>query len=178
MLPSKGRLPGEKKPMKNNNNMEMKQHPVSPVLLPHKAGALISLIETVTMLQICVCSTFWTQHKSYAKSRFNIIRTFEKTSMLQAAIEQYEERYPEREVKVMKDSQWYVRFVTTLREALPDSPPTTAANAHDETPAESADANDATARDDGAGRNFIVGTNPRIAGCFGSCSGPVNRCTF
>ena len=98
MLPSQGRLPGEKKPMKNNNNMEMKQHPVSPVLLPHKAGALVSLIETVTMLQICVCSTFWTQHKSYAKSRFNIIRAFEKTPMLQAAIEQYEERYPERDV--------------------------------------------------------------------------------
>ena len=34
------------------------------------------------------------------------------------------------------------------------------------------------ARDDGAGRNFIVGTNPRIAGCFGSCSGPEYRCTF
>ena len=127
MLPSQGRLPGEKKPMKNNNNMEMKQHPVSPVLLPHKAGALISLIETVTMLQICLCSTFWTQHKSYTKSRFSIIRTFEKTSMLQAAIEQYEERYPEREVKVVKDTQWYVRFVTTLREALPDPSPTTAA---------------------------------------------------
>ena len=53
MLPSQGRLPGEKKPMGNNNNTEMKQHPVSQVLLPHKAGALISLIETVTMLQIC-----------------------------------------------------------------------------------------------------------------------------
>ena len=70
------------------NNMEMKQHKVSPVLLPHKAGALVSLIETVTMLQICLCSTFWTQHKSYAKSRFSIIRAFEKTSMLKAAIEQ------------------------------------------------------------------------------------------
>ena len=101
MLHSKGRLPGEKKPMKNNNNIEMKEHPVSPVLLNHKTGALVSLIETVTMLQICLCSTFWTQHKPYAKSRFSIIRAFEKTSMLQAAIEQYEERYPEREVKVM-----------------------------------------------------------------------------
>ena len=29
--------------MRNINNTEMKQHPVSPVLLPHKAGALISL---------------------------------------------------------------------------------------------------------------------------------------
>ena len=133
-MPSQGRLPGEK-PMKINN-MEMKQHPVSPVLLPHKAGALISLIETVTMLQICVCSTFWTQHKSYAKSRFSIIRAFEKTSMLQAAIEQYEERYPERKVKVMKDTQWYVRFMTTLREVPPDPPPATAVNAHDETPAQ------------------------------------------
>ena len=66
MLPSKGRLPGKKKPMKINNNIEMKEHPVSPVLLNHKAGALVSLIETVTMLQICLCSTFWTQHKSYA----------------------------------------------------------------------------------------------------------------
>ena len=63
------------------NNMEMKQHKASPVLLPHKAGALVSLIETVTMLQICLCSTFWTQHKSYAKSRFSIIRAFEKTPM-------------------------------------------------------------------------------------------------
>ena len=77
MLPSKGRLPGEKKPMKNNNNMEMKEHAVSPVLLNHKAGALVSLIETVTMLQICLCSTFWTQHKSYAASRFNITRPFQ-----------------------------------------------------------------------------------------------------
>ena len=48
--------------------------------------------------------------------------------MLRAAIEQYEERYPERKVKVMKDTQWYVRFVTTLREVPPDPPPTTAAN--------------------------------------------------
>ena len=145
-MPSQGRLPGEKKPTKimNKNNMEMKEHPVSPVLLPHKAGALISLIETVTMLQICVCSTFWTQHKSYAKSRFSIIRAFEKTSMLPAAIEQYEERYPERKVKVMKDTQWYVRFVNTMREVPPDPPPTTAVNAHDETPTESADASDAT----------------------------------
>ena len=86
-MPSLGRLPGEKKPTRIKNNMEMKPHPVSPVLLPHKAGALISLIETVTMLQICVCSTFWTQHKSYAKSRFSIIRAFEKTSMLQAPAE-------------------------------------------------------------------------------------------
>ena len=60
MMPSQGLLPGEKKPMRNENNMEMKQHKVSPVLLPHKAGALVSLIETVTMLQICLCSTFWT----------------------------------------------------------------------------------------------------------------------
>ena len=82
--------------MRNINNMEMKEHKVSPVLLNHKAGALVSLIETVTMLQICLCSTFWTQHKAYAASRFNIIRTFEKTPMLKAAIEQYEERYPER----------------------------------------------------------------------------------
>ena len=96
--------------------MEMKQHPVSPVLLPHKAGALISLIETVTMLQICLCSTFWTQHKSYAKSRFSIIRTFEKTSMLRAAIEQYEERYPEREVKVVKDTQ--VTFSKKIHEKI------------------------------------------------------------
>ena len=73
--------------MRNNNNMEMKEHAVSPVLLNHKAGALVSLIETVTMLQICLCSTFWTQHKSYAASRFNIIRSFEKTSMLKAAID-------------------------------------------------------------------------------------------
>ena len=51
-MPSKGRLLGEKKPMKINNNVEMKEHPVSPVLLNHKAGALVSLIETVTMLQI------------------------------------------------------------------------------------------------------------------------------
>ena len=50
MLPSQGRLPGEK-PMKINN-MEMKEHPVSPVLLNHKAGALVSLIETVTMLHV------------------------------------------------------------------------------------------------------------------------------
>ena len=114
MMPSQGRLPGEKKPMKINNDIEMKEHKLSPVLLNHKAGALVSLIETVTMLQICLCSTFWTQHKAYAASRFNIIRTFEKTSMLKAAIEQYEERYPEREVKVVKDTQWYVRFVTTL----------------------------------------------------------------
>ena len=135
MMPSQGLLPGEKKPMRNENNMEMKQHKVSPVLLPHKAGALVSLIETVTMLQICLCSTFWTQHKSYAKSRFSIIRTFEKTSMLQAAIEQYEERYPETEVKVMKDTQWYVRFVTTLRETLPGPSPATAASSHNETPA-------------------------------------------
>ena len=41
--------------MRNNNNMEMKEHAVSPVLLNHKAGALVSLIETVTMLQICLC---------------------------------------------------------------------------------------------------------------------------
>ena len=92
-------------------NIEMKEHAVSPVLLNHKAGALVSLIETVTMLQICVCSTFWTQHKSYAKSRFSIIRAFEKTSMLQAAIEQYEECYPEREVKVMKGTQWYIGYI-------------------------------------------------------------------
>ena len=121
----------------NNNNIEMKEHAVSPVLLNHKAGALVSLIETVTMLQICLCSTFWTQHKSYAKSRFSIIRAFEKTSMLQAAIEQYEERYPEREVKVMKDTQWYVRFTTTLRETLPDPSLTTTEDAHDETAADS-----------------------------------------
>ena len=68
MMPSQGQLPGEKQPMRNNN-MEMKEHAVSPVLLNHKAGALVSLIETVTMLQICLCSTFWTQHKSYAASR-------------------------------------------------------------------------------------------------------------
>ena len=74
MKPSLGRLPGEEKPEKNMNNIEMKKHTVSPVLLNHKAGALVSLIETVTMLQICLCSTFWTQHKSYAASRFNIIR--------------------------------------------------------------------------------------------------------
>ena len=80
--------------MKTNNDIEMKEHKVSPVLLNHKAGALVSLIETVTMLQICLCSTFWTQHKAYAASRFSIIRTFEKTSMLKAAIEQYEGRYP------------------------------------------------------------------------------------
>ena len=29
-MPSQGRLPGEKKPMKNNNNIEMKEHSVSP----------------------------------------------------------------------------------------------------------------------------------------------------
>ena len=86
MKPSLGQLPGEKQPMRNNNNMEMKEHAVSPVLLNHKAGALVSLIETVTMLQICLCSTFWTQHKSYAASRFSIIRSFEKTSMLKAAV--------------------------------------------------------------------------------------------
>ena len=130
--------------MRNNNNMEMKEHAVSPVLLHHQAGALVSLIETVTMLQICVCSTFWTQHKSYAASRFNIVRSFEKTSMLKAAINQYEERYPEREVKVVKDTQWYVRFVTTLRTTLPKPSPTTAASSHDETPAESAGASNAT----------------------------------
>ena len=124
----------------------MKEHAVSPVLLNHKAGALVSLIETVTMLQICLCSTFWTQHKAYAASRFKIIRTFEKTSMLKAAINQYEERYAEREVKVVKDTQWYVRFVTTLRTTLPTSTssPTTAASSHDETPAESAGASNAT----------------------------------
>ena len=83
-MPSLGRLPGEKKPTKIND-IEMKEHKVSPVLLNHKAGALVSLIETVTMLQICLCSTFWTQHKAYATSRFSIIRTFEKTSMLKAA---------------------------------------------------------------------------------------------
>ena len=115
----------------------MKEHAVSPVLLHHKAGALVTLIETVKMLQICLCSTFWTQHKSYAASRFNIIRSFEKTSMLKAAINQYEERYPEREVKVVKDTQWYVRFVTTLRSTLPESSPAAAASAHEETPAES-----------------------------------------
>ena len=121
-MPSQGRLPGEKKPMKKNeNNIEMKEHVVSPVLLNHKAGALVGLIQTVTMLRICLYSTFWTQHKSYAASRFNIIRTFESTSMLKAAINQYEERYPEREVKVVKDTQWYVRFVTTLRTTLPKS---------------------------------------------------------
>ena len=49
MKPSLGQLPGEKQPMRNNNNMEMKEHAVSPVLLNHKAGALASLIETVTM---------------------------------------------------------------------------------------------------------------------------------
>ena len=64
--------------------------------------------------------------------------------MLKAAINQYEERYPEREVRVVKDTQWYVRFVTTLRATLPKSSPTAAASAHDETPAESADASDAT----------------------------------
>ena len=64
--------------------------------------------------------------------------------MLQAAIEQYEERYPEREVKVMKDAQWYVRFTTTLRETLPDPSLTTTEDAHDETAADSADASDAT----------------------------------
>ena len=73
---------------KNENNIEMKEHVVSPVLLNHKAGALVGLIQTVTMLRICLYSTFWTQHKSYAASRFNIIRAFEKTSMLKAAIEQ------------------------------------------------------------------------------------------
>ena len=78
-MPSQGRLPGEKKPTKNMNNIEMKEHKVSPVLLNHKAGALVSLIETVTMLQICLCSTFWTQHKSYAKSRFSIIRADRKS---------------------------------------------------------------------------------------------------
>ena len=72
-MPSQGRLPGEKKPMKNENNIEMKEHAVSPVLLNHKAGALVGLIQTVTMLRICLYSTFWTQHKSYAASRFNII---------------------------------------------------------------------------------------------------------
>ena len=56
----------------------MKEHKISPVLLNHKAGTLVSLIETVTMLQICLCSTFWTQHKSYAASRFNIIRASPK----------------------------------------------------------------------------------------------------
>ena len=51
MMPSQGRLPGEKKPMKKNeNNIEMKEHVVSPVLLNHKAGALVGLIQTVTML--------------------------------------------------------------------------------------------------------------------------------
>ena len=127
-----------------NNNIEMKEHLVPPVLLNHKAGTLVSLIETVTMLQICLCSTFWTQHKSYATSRFQITRAFEKTPMLKAAIDQYEERYPEREVKVVKDTQWYVRFVTTLRATLPKSSPTTAASSHDETPAESAGASGAT----------------------------------
>ena len=39
MMPSQGRLPGEKKPMKINNDIEMKEHKVSPVLLNHKAGA-------------------------------------------------------------------------------------------------------------------------------------------
>ena len=68
-MPSQGRLPGEKKPMKNENNIEMKEHVVSPVLLNHKAGALVGLIQTVTMLRICLYSTFWTQHKSYAASR-------------------------------------------------------------------------------------------------------------
>ena len=61
VLPSQGRLPGEKKPMKINNDIEMKEHEASPVLLNHKAGALlnhkagalVSLIETVTMLQVC-----------------------------------------------------------------------------------------------------------------------------
>ena len=81
--------------MKNNNNIEMKEHPISPVLLNHGTGALVSLIEKVTMLRICLCSTFWTQHKSYAASRYKIIRAFEKTSMLKAAINQYEGRYPE-----------------------------------------------------------------------------------
>ena len=47
---------------------------------------------------------------------------------LKAAIDQYEERYPDREVKVVKDTQWYVRFVTTLRTTLPKSSPTTAAS--------------------------------------------------
>ena len=64
--------------------------------------------------------------------------------MLKAAINQYEERYPEREVKVVKDTQWYVRFTTTLRATLPKSSPTAAESAHDETPAESAGASDAT----------------------------------
>ena len=49
-MPSLGRLPGEKKPTKIND-IEMKEHKVSPVLLNHKAGALVSLIETVTMLE-------------------------------------------------------------------------------------------------------------------------------
>jgi hypothetical protein len=31
--------------------------------------------------------------------------------------------HPEREVKVAKDTQWYVRFVTTLRKTLPGSSP-------------------------------------------------------
>ena len=45
MVPSQGRLPGEKKPMGNENNIEMKEHVVSPVLLNHKAGALVGLIQ-------------------------------------------------------------------------------------------------------------------------------------
>ena len=64
MMPSQGRLPGEKKPMRNENNMEMEQHEASPVLLPHKAGALVSLIETVTMPQICM----WL--RSYSTTRW------------------------------------------------------------------------------------------------------------
>ena len=112
MWPRRGLLPGEVK--QEEQVTEMKEHPVSDVLLSHKGSDLLAFVATVMTLRICAVPTFWTQHKSYAASRFNIIRTFESTSMLKAAINQYEERYPEREVKVAKDTQWYVRFVTTL----------------------------------------------------------------
>ena len=101
---------------------EMKQHPISEVLLSHKGSDLIAFVATVMTLRICACPTFWTQHKSYASERYRIIRNLEKKPMLRAIIDQFEAKYPDRKVTVVKDKQYYVRFVTSPVQFSPDAP--------------------------------------------------------
>ena len=100
---------------------EMKEHPVSDVLLSHKGSDLLAFVATVMTLRICACPTFWTQHKSYASERYRIIRNLEKKSMLRAIVDQFEAKYPNRKVTVVKDKQYYVRFVTSLIPFSPDA---------------------------------------------------------